>query len=69
MTPTIRLNGEDKPLAGARVVDVLQGLGIDPQRRGIAVAINGTVAPRATWTAALLRGGEDVEIVRPLQGG
>jgi sulfur carrier protein len=69
MTPTIRLNGEDKPLAGARVVDVLQGLGIDPQRRGIAVAINGTVTPRATWTAALLSGGEEVEIVRPLQGG
>lgn len=69
MTPTIRLNGEQKPLAGARVVDVLQALGIDPQRRGIAVAINGTVAPRASWTAALLHGGEDVEIVRPLQGG
>ncbi len=69
MTPKIRLNGEDKALAGARVVDVLQAIGIDPRGRGIAVAINGTVAPRATWTAALLRGGEDVEIVRPLQGG
>jgi sulfur carrier protein len=66
---TVRVNGEDRPLAGARVVDVLKALGIDPQRRGIAVAINGTVAPRATWTAALLNGGEDVEIVRPLSGG
>jgi sulfur carrier protein len=69
MTPKIRINGEERPLAGARVVDVLQALGIDPQRRGVAVAINGTVTPRATWTAALLSGGEDVEIVRPLQGG
>jgi sulfur carrier protein len=69
MSPNIRINGEERPLAGARVVDVLQALGIDPQRRGIAVAIDGTVTPRTTWTAALLRGGEDVEIVRPLQGG
>jgi sulfur carrier protein len=69
MSPKVRINGEERPLAGARVVDVLQALGIDPQRRGIAVAINGTVTPRATWTAALLSGGEDVEIVRPLQGG
>jgi sulfur carrier protein len=69
MTPKVRINGEERPLAGARVVDVLQALGIDPRRRGVAVAINGTVAPRTTWTAALLSGGEDVEIVRPLQGG
>jgi sulfur carrier protein len=69
MTPKVRINGEERPLAGARVVDILQAIGIDPHRRGVAVAINGTVAPRATWTAALLQGGEDVEIVRPLQGG
>jgi len=69
MTPMIRINGEDHPLAGERVVDLLQALGIDPARRGVAVAINGTVAPRAAWTDALLRGGEVVEIVRPLQGG
>jgi sulfur carrier protein len=67
--PRITLNGEDHPLAGARVVDVLQALGIDPARRGVAVAINGTVAPRATWVDALLSGGETVEIIRPLQGG
>jgi len=67
--PRVSINGEDRPLAGARVVDLLQALGIDPTRRGVAVAINGTVAPRSAWTDALLRGGEDIEIVRPLQGG
>jgi sulfur carrier protein len=69
MTATIRVNGADQPLAGARVVDLLQALGIDPARRGVAVAINGTVAPRARWTEPLLAGGEEIEIVRPLQGG
>jgi sulfur carrier protein len=69
MTPTIRINGTDRPLAGPRVVDLLQALGIDPARRGVAVAIDGTVAPRTCWTEALLAGGEEIEIVRPLQGG
>jgi sulfur carrier protein len=67
--PRIALNGEDRPLAGACVLDVLQSLGIDPARRGVAVAINGMVAPRAAWADALLSGGETVEIIRPLQGG
>jgi len=69
MTATIRVNGADQPLPGARVVDLMQALGIDPGRRGVAVAINGTVTPRARWTETLLAGGEEIEIVRPLQGG
>jgi sulfur carrier protein len=66
---TVRINGETQPLAGPRVLDVLQALGIDPARRGVAVAIDGTVAPRTQWNDARLRGGEEIEIVRPLQGG
>jgi sulfur carrier protein len=69
VTATIRINGTEQPLAGPCVVDLLQALGIDPMRRGIAVAIDGTIAPRASWRDALLAGGETVEIVRPLQGG
>jgi sulfur carrier protein len=69
MTATVRVNGEARALPGARVLDLLQALGIDPARRGVAVAIDGTVAPRAAWSEPLLRGGEDIEIVRPLQGG
>ena len=66
---TVRINGETQPLAGPRVLDVLQALGIDPARRGVAVAIDGTVAPRTQWSDARLHGGEEIEIVRPLQGG
>jgi sulfur carrier protein len=69
MTATIRVNGEERPLPGARLIDLLAALGVDPGRRGVAVAVNGAVVPRARWTAATLSGGEEIDIVRPLQGG
>ena len=69
MTASVTVNGEPRALPGARVLDLLLALGIDPARRGVAVAIDGTVAPRAAWAEAVLRGGEAIEIVRPLQGG
>ena len=51
------------------MIDLLRALGVDPARRGVAVAVNGTVVPRTRWSDAMLTGGEDVEIVRPLSGG
>ena len=66
---TIRVNGETMALAGARLLDVLTVLGVDPTRRGIAIAVDGAVVPRARWDAPLLRGGEEIDIVRPLSGG
>jgi sulfur carrier protein len=69
MTTTIRVNGEDMTLATARLIDLLHALEVDPARRGVAVAVNGAVVPRAHWTAATLAGGEEIEIVRPFAGG
>jgi sulfur carrier protein len=39
------------------------------QGRGIAVSLNGAVVPRAAWASTMLRAGDQVEIVRALQGG
>ena len=55
-----------------RLVDALFGLaerGIDPSARFLAVAVNGTVVRRAEWAERSLAAGDQVEIVRPLQGG
>ncbi len=41
----------------------------DTLQRGIAVALNGAIVPRAAWRAAVLRAGDSVEIVRARQGG
>ena len=41
---------------------------VDTAQRGIAVALNGAVVPRAAWPKTELRSGDSVEIVRARQG-
>jgi sulfur carrier protein len=67
---TIELNGERIELApGTRVGDAVARSGADPQRRGVAVAVDGEVVPRSAWDATELREGQRVEIVGAIQGG
>jgi sulfur carrier protein len=65
----LRINGEATELAVATVAELLAARGIDPGARFLAVAVNGAVIRRAEWNAAPLAAGDEVEIVRPLQGG
>ena len=65
----IRLNGQDEVVAAATLAALLEEKTVDVAQRGIAVAINGEVVPRAAWTATPLRSGDRVEIVRARQGG
>ena len=68
MTATLTLNGAPEPLAPS-VTALLDRLGLDSQAKGLAIALNGAVLPRAAWADAALKAGDDVEIVRPFQGG
>lgn len=65
----LRVNGKVETEDAANVAELLRRRGIDPQARFLAVAVNGAVVPRADWTARALASGDEVEIVRPLQGG
>jgi sulfur carrier protein len=38
-------------------------------RRGVAVAVNGTVVPRSTWATEQLADGDNVEVLTATQGG
>jgi sulfur carrier protein len=38
-------------------------------RRGVAVAVNGTVVPRSTWATVPLTDGDAVEVLTAAQGG
>jgi sulfur carrier protein len=67
--PTIRVNGESEPLAAATLAALVAEKALDTAQRGIAVALNGAVVPRAAWDATPLKGGDNVEIVRARQGG
>jgi len=70
MTHEIRVNGESEPLgAHTTLAALLAEKAGDTGQRGIAVALNGAVVPRAAWGATALRPGDSVEIVRARQGG
>jgi sulfur carrier protein len=49
--------------------DVLVERGIDPDRAGIAVAVDAEVARRGVWPTRTLDEGARVEIVQAVQGG
>jgi sulfur carrier protein len=66
---SIRVNGQDEPLAVATLAALLEEKAVDTGQRGIAVAINGAIIPRAAWPQTPLCPGDSVEIVRALRGG
>ena len=66
----ILVNGEPRDLGpGTTVAEVLEALGVAPGRRGVAIAVDGEVVPRAAWDATLLTDGARVEVVHAIQGG
>jgi sulfur carrier protein len=65
----IKVNGESEPLAAATLAALLAEKAVDTEQKGIAVALNGAVVPRAAWPQTALKAGDRVEIVRARQGG
>jgi len=65
----VNLNGERTPLPDeATLVEAVTASGAD-QARGVAVALDGEVVPRAEWGDRRLSDGQEVEVVRAVQGG
>jgi sulfur carrier protein len=65
----IYLNGEPREREGATIVELLSDLGVEPAARGVAVAVDGEVVPRAEWTERRVNEGERVEALSAMQGG
>ena len=66
----IELNGEGAELpAGATVADAVSHSGADGEARGLAVALDGEVVPRAEWSQRALAEGATVEVLHAVQGG
>ncbi len=64
---TVTVNGEDMTMRpDASVAELLRSMGLPD--RGIAVAVDGVVVPRGSWSTAL-HAGAGVEIVTAVQGG
>jgi sulfur carrier protein len=67
---TIELNGDLVELeTPATVAVAVERLGADPERRGLAVAVDGEVVPRSAWDRTQLSDGQRVEVVGAIQGG
>lgn len=66
----VTVNGERRELpAGATVASVVEALSAAPQGRGVAVAVEGEVVPRGSWSRTELIEGARVEVVSAVQGG
>jgi sulfur carrier protein len=64
------VNGEERDVpAGASVAELVEIAGAGVGERGVAVAVDGEVVPRAEWESRALSEGENVEVVRAVQGG
>jgi len=70
MTVAVTVNGDRFELpAGATVASVIASLHNAPEGRGVAVAVEGEVVPRAEWPNTELHEGATLEVVVAVQGG
>jgi sulfur carrier protein len=66
----VTVNGSERELqAQATVADLVGQLPVAPDGRGVAVAVEGMVVPRGSWSSTLLDPGAKVEVVVAVQGG
>ena len=66
----IVLNGQGSDARpGDTVAVVIERLGLAPDARGVAVAVDGEVVPRAAWERFTLGEDASVEVLTAMQGG
>jgi sulfur carrier protein len=66
----VMLNGERRELNGqATVAAAVELAGAPEGGRGVAVALDGEVVPRGEWATTEVRDGQELEVLRAVQGG
>jgi sulfur carrier protein len=64
----VTVNGEQRELQpGATIASLVEEISAPP--RGVAVALDGEVVPRAEWPVTAVGEGARVEVVAAIQGG
>jgi sulfur carrier protein len=64
----VTVNGRPRSLTAELSVEELVD-SLSAARRGVAVAVNGTVVPRSRWAVVALADGDTVEVLTAAQGG
>jgi sulfur carrier protein len=68
-TIAVTVNDEPRSLPeGATVQTLAQALGL-AEKKGVAFALNGSVAPRRRWPQHLLQAGDRIIVIQATQGG
>lgn len=63
----IEVNGEARDVAGPTLADALAELGWGAAR--VATALNGDFVPKAVQAGTILKEGDRLEVLAPMQGG
>jgi sulfur carrier protein len=67
---TVTLNGERQQLpTDATLEAAVEAAGVPADGRGVAVALDGEVVPRGEWATTVVHEGQEVEVLRAVQGG
>jgi sulfur carrier protein len=65
---SLLVNGVQRSVAAGTTVDDMVAL-IAPDKRGVAVAVNGEVVPKSAWVRTTVGAGDTVEVLTAAQGG
>jgi sulfur carrier protein len=66
----VEVNGKRTELPdAATLADAVATAGAGEEPRGLAAAVDGDVVPRGEWGERRLAEGEEIEVVRAVQGG
>jgi sulfur carrier protein len=68
----LNVNGEERDCACTHLADLWRAETADmdlPNPKGFAIALNGAVVRRDAWATTALSDGDQVEIIRAMQGG
>lgn len=69
MSSRIHLNGEERDVAESLTLDQLVDQEVDEESESVAVAVGDEVIPRSDWEETRVCEGDDIELIRPIQGG
>jgi sulfur carrier protein len=69
MQKTIQLNGDSRELEEPTSIALLVQSLVGGEQDGVAVAMNGEIVSRSQWEEREVQDGDDIEIVRAVQGG
>ena len=66
----LTINGDIQAVNdGMTLVGLLVSMDLDPEQKGVAVAVNAEVVAQSTWNETRLNDGDRVDVIHAVQGG